>query len=195
MRTNDWYGCLILSHFLPECKLTQKRRAKNVGVLDADAGAWYDEDIFELEEDLMELLLSALRELTEYETIRKTLRRGRCVGVSGAGQINRSHLIAGLYRDLDAPMLVLCQDELACRRTQEELAAFLGTSFPILPSRELTFYDTSAASRQWEQKRLRLLYRMVTGEERLVIASFEALSLRTLPHGTLLGAAIDLRPG
>ena len=64
----------------------------------------------------MELLLSALHELTEYETVCKTLRRGRCVGVSGAGQINRSHLIAGLYRDLDAPMLVLCQDELACRR-------------------------------------------------------------------------------
>ncbi len=143
----------------------------------------------------MDLLLSALHELTEYETIRKTLRRGQCVGVSGSAQINRSHLIAGLCRDLDAPFLVLCQDELACRRTQEELAAFLGTSFPILPSRELTFYDTSAASRQWEQKRLRLLYRMATGRERLVIASFEALSLRTLPRGTLLAAAIDLRPG
>ena len=143
----------------------------------------------------MDLLINALHGLTEYKTIRNTLQKQRSVGVSGAAQINRSHLIAGLYQDLAAPMLVLCQDELACRRTQEELAALLGVSFPILPARDLTFYDTAAASRQWEQKRLRLLYRMAVGEERLVIASWEAVSLRTLPKRTLLGAAIDLRPG
>ena len=96
----------------------------------------------------MDLLLTALHELSEYETILKTLRRGKCAGVSGAAQINRSHLIAGLRSELEAPILVLCQDELACRRTQEELAAFLGTAFPILPGRDLTFYDTAAASRQ-----------------------------------------------
>ena len=143
----------------------------------------------------MDLLLNALKALPEYETILKTLRRGKAVGVSGAAQINRSHLIAGLRRELDAPILVLCQDELACRRTQEELAAFLGSSFPILPGRELTFYDTAAASRQWEQKRLRLLYRMAAGQESLVIASWEALALRTLPKASLMGAAVALRPG
>lgn len=143
----------------------------------------------------MDLLLDALRLLPEYETILKTLQRGRSVGVSGAAQINRSHLIAGLRRDTKTPILVLCQDELAARRTQEELAAFLGTTVPILPGRELTFYDTAAASRQWEQKRLRLLYRMGTGQEPLVICSWDALALRTLPKTTLLGAAIMLRPG
>ena len=143
----------------------------------------------------MDLLLSALHELTEYETILKTLRRHRAVGVSGAAQINRSHLIAGLRRELSCPILVLCQDELAARRVQEELAAFLGVSYPILPGRDLTFYDTAAASRQWEQKRLRLLYRMASGLESLVICSWDALALRTLPKSTLLGAAVTLRPG
>ena len=83
----------------------------------------------------MDLLLNALKTLPEYESILKTLRKQKSVGVSGAAQINRSHLIAGLYRDLGRPMLVLCQDELACRRTQEELAAFTGVSYPILPGR------------------------------------------------------------
>ncbi len=143
----------------------------------------------------MDLLLSALHELSEYKTVLTTLKRGKSVGVSGAAQINRSHLIAGLWRDLGRPMLVLCQDELAARRIQEELAAFLGRSFPILPGRDLTFYDTAAASRQWEQKRLRLLHRMALGLEPLVIASWEALALRTMPRQTLLGTAIELRPG
>ena len=80
----------------------------------------------------MELVIRALQGLPEYETIRKTLRSNRSVGVSGAAQINRSHLIAALYRDFEEPILVICQDELACRRTQEELAAFLGISLSTL---------------------------------------------------------------
>ena len=143
----------------------------------------------------MDLLLSVLKQLPEYETILKTLRRGRHVGVSGAAQINRSHLIAGLYRDLGRPLLVVCQDELAAQRTREELAAFLGEDFPVLPGRDLTFYDASAASRQWEQRRLRQLWDLAAGKTRLQIVTWEALSLRTMPRTCLEGAAILLRRG
>ena len=41
---------------------------------------------------------------------------------------------------------------------QEELKAFLGEEAPVLPSRDLTLYDTAVVSRGWEQKRLRQLY-------------------------------------
>ena len=143
----------------------------------------------------MDLLLSALRELPEYNTIRATLGKNRSVGVSGAAQINRSHLIAALYRDLKLPLLVVCQDELAAQRTREELAAFLDESFPVLPGRDLTFYDASAASRQWEQRRLRQLWDLAGGKTRLQIVTWEALSLRTLPKRTLEAAAVELRQG
>ena len=36
--------------------------------------------------------------------------------VTGIGQINRSHMIAGLCRSINRPMVVLCQDDLAARR-------------------------------------------------------------------------------
>ena len=143
----------------------------------------------------MDLLLDALRNLPEYETIRSTLRKNRHVGVSGAAQINRSHLIAGLARDLGAPLLVICQDDLAARRTQEELTAFLGKEYPILPGRDLTFYDTSAASRQWEQRRLRTLWAFANRETELLLTTWEALSLRTLPKSALRAAAVELARG
>ncbi|MBR4701533.1 MAG: transcription-repair coupling factor [Oscillospiraceae bacterium] len=143
----------------------------------------------------MDLLLDALRNLPEYETIRSTLRKNRHVGVSGAAQINRSHLIAGLARDLGAPLLVICQDDLAARRTQEELTAFLGKEYPILPGRDLTFYDTSAASRQWEQRRLRTLWAFANRETELLLTTWEALSLRTLPKSALRAAAVELERG
>ena len=143
----------------------------------------------------MDLLLSALRELSEYKTVLQNLKKKKSVGISGSAQINRSHLIAALFRDLKKPMLVVCQDELAARRTQEELGAFLGKSFPILPARDLTFYDTTAASRQWEQKRLRQLWELANGKTGLQIVTWEALSLRTMPRRDLIGAAVGLRRG
>ena len=116
----------------------------------------------------MEQLLSLLKTIPEYAAMVSSLQDGESVAVTGIGQINRSHMIAGLCRTLNRPMVVLCQDDLAARRLQEELKGFLSDTAPILPGRDLTLYDAAVVSRSWEQKRLRQLY-----------------DLAALAHGTL----------
>ena len=74
----------------------------------------------------MEELLSLLKTIPEYTAMTQALTKGQTVAVTGIGQINRSHMIAGLRRDLDRPLVVLCQDDMAARRLQEELKDFLG---------------------------------------------------------------------
>ena len=143
----------------------------------------------------MDVLLSALRGLSEYEKLLTAVAANRAAAVSGTGQVARGHWIAALYRHSDRPMVVVCQDDEAARRVQEELRAFLGEEAPILPTRELTLYDTAAVSRGWEQKRLKQLYDLAMGKTRLQIASLEALTLRTMPKATLCGASMTLRPG
>ena len=143
----------------------------------------------------MDLLLDALKRLPEFGRVCAALSGGKHAAVSGAAQINRSHLIAGLARELKRPLLVVCQDDMVAQRTQAELAAFLGREYPVLPGRDLTFYDSSAVSRQWEQRRLRRLYDFAAGKTRLLIATWEALSLRTMPRASLLASAITLRLG
>ena len=143
----------------------------------------------------MDLLLDALKRLPEFGRVCAALSGGKHAAVSGAAQINRSHLIAGLVRELKRPLLVVCQDDMVAQRTQAELAAFLGREYPVLPGRDLTFYDSSAVSRQWEQHRLRRLYDFAAGKTRLLIATWEALSLRTMPRASLLASAITLRLG
>ena len=87
----------------------------------------------------MEQLLTQLRSIPEYRALLDSLSQGQTAAVTGVGQINRSHLIAGLTRDCGRPLVILCQDDIAARRLQEELKCFLGKTVPILPSRELTF--------------------------------------------------------
>ena len=143
----------------------------------------------------MDKLLSFLNNLSDYATVTASLKKGKSVAVTGLGQINRSHFVAGVRHDLEKPMLLVCQDDAAAKRLQEELHAFLGSSIPVLPSRELTLYDTAVVSRSWEQKRLRLLYDFARGDCPVLIAGWDALCQRTMPRDTLLQAAFTLRVG
>ena len=143
----------------------------------------------------MEKLLSVLRTIPEYTTLLDYIEKGRSAAVTGLGQINRSHLIAGLHSHISRPIVVVCQDDIAAKRMQEEIKAFLGESAPILPSRELTLYDSAVVSRGWEQKRLRQLYDLKNGNTQLQIFSWESLSQRTMPPDTLMRAAFTLRTG
>ena len=143
----------------------------------------------------MEQLLDILQSIPEYATLLDAIGNSQSAGVSGIGQINRSHMIAGLFRHTDRPIAVVCQDDMAARRLQEELSCFTGEQFPILPSRELTLYDTAVVSRAWEQKRMRQLYRLSHGETRLQILTWESLSQRTVPASTLHSSAFTLKTG
>ena len=143
----------------------------------------------------MDKLLSFLKTIPEYTILLETLSQGQAAAVTGIGQINRSHMIAGLTTDQPHPLVLLCQDDLAAKRLQEELKAFIGETAPILPSRELTLYDSAVVSRGWEQKRLRQLHALAKGDTRIQIMSWDALSQRTIPPVTLTGAAFTLKTG
>jgi len=143
----------------------------------------------------MENLMEVLKSMPEYTAVLQTLSEGKSAAITGIGQINRSHIIAGLYTHTDRPLVVVCQDDLAAKRLSEELKAFTGTDFPVLPSRELTLYDSAVVSRGWEQKRLRQMYDLATGNTRLQIMAWDALSQRTIPNAVLNQAAFSLKIG
>jgi len=143
----------------------------------------------------MEKLLSVLRNIPEFHTLLEFLCRGESAAVTGIGQINRSHMIAALHREISHPLVIICQDDIAAKRMQEELKCFLGDTPPVLPSRELTLYDAAVVSRAWEQKRLRQLFDLASGRTPLQILTWESLSQRTMPPATLLRAAFRLKVG
>ncbi len=143
----------------------------------------------------MEALLSFLKRIPEYELLVKAVKQGQTAAVTGVGQINRSHMIAGLLRHTQRPVVVICQDDMTAKRMQQELGAFLGQAPDILPGRELTFYDAAVVSRSWEQKRLHQLFQLKAGQTPLQIFTWEALSLRTIPPQTLEKASFQLTVG
>ena len=143
----------------------------------------------------MELLLKELKRIKEYSSLLDGIQNSQSCAVTGIGQINRSHMVAGLYQDTDRPLFLICQDDAAAKRLQEDLKCFLGQTFPVLPPRELTFYDNAAVSRGWEHQRMRQLYDLSRGITRLQIVTWDSLSQRTIPKNVLSRAAFSLTVG
>ena len=143
----------------------------------------------------MEKLLQALNAIPEYKVLLSAISKNQSAAVTGIGQINRTHILAALRHALQRPIVAVCQDDMAARRLQEELKSFLGETAPMLPSRELTLYDTAVVSRAWEQKRLRQLYDLRLGKTPLQIMSWDALSQRTMPPEVLSSATFTLSVG
>ena len=143
----------------------------------------------------MEQLIQLLKTMPEYNALLESLSKDASAAITGIGQINRSHLLAGLRRDITRPLVIICQDDIAAKRLQGELQAFLGETAPILPSRELALYDSAVVSRAWEQKRLRQLYDLSLGKTSLQIFTWESLCLRTIPRQVLHNAAFSLEQG
>ena len=143
----------------------------------------------------MDQLITFLKNIPEYTALVQAVKKQQSAAVTGVGQINRSHLIAGLRQDLAAPLVLICQDDMAARRLQEELKAFGGKEAPILPSRELTLYDSAVVSRAWEQKRLRQLHALKLGQTPVQILTWESLSQRTMPPEILLQATFTMETG
>ena len=143
----------------------------------------------------MEKLLTYLKTIPEYGILLDALQQSQSAAITGIGQINRSHMIGALHNDIQRPLILICQDEIAAKRLQDELTAFSGISAPILPARELTLYNTTAVSRGWEQKRLRQLYDLSSRKSPIQIMPWDALSQRTMPLAVLKKAVFSLKVG
>lgn len=143
----------------------------------------------------MDKLLQFLKSIPEYSLLLRSIEANECAAVTDIGLINRSHMICALATDTNRPITIICQDDLVAHRLSDELKAFLGTEVPHLPTRELTFYDNAAVSRGWEQKRLRQLYDLYSGNTPLQIMSWDALSQRTIPPDILSSAVFTLQVG
>ena len=97
----------------------------------------------------MEKLLAIAKNIPEFKQLLSCIDRSESAAVTGLGQINRSHMIAALRSQISRPLIIICQDDMAAKRMQEELKCFLGETAPVLPSRELTLYDAAVVSRAW----------------------------------------------
>ena len=144
----------------------------------------------------MELLRSVLKSLPEFQELTAALEGGKSpAAVSGLAAVHRAHFAAALGQETGRPVVVVCADEGEAGRMARDLSYLTGGEVPVLASRSFVFHSIATVSRQWEHKRLDLLWRLRRGELPCLVATVEALQQRTLPPQVLDSACTVLEPG
>ncbi len=144
----------------------------------------------------MQLLTAALQNLPEFQELLAAMEGGRCpAALTGVSSVHRAHIAAGIGSATGRPVVLICADESDGERLSRDLSAFTGRSVPMLTSRSFTFHNAATVSRQWEHRRLALLYRLSRGEIPFLVAAVEGLLQRTMPPSVLDRCCFELKAG
>ena len=130
----------------------------------------------------MKLFTAVAHSLESYGRMIQNFRLGNtpflCVGLSA---IHKAHFIDAAAADLDRPIVLLCQDDLAAARLVSDINAMNGSDIAVLyPSRDFCYRQTETVSGDYEQQRLGVLSRIQAGEARIVAASAQAAASATM---------------
>ncbi|MBQ9964018.1 MAG: DEAD/DEAH box helicase, partial [Clostridia bacterium] len=140
----------------------------------------------------MSIFESGLAGLDTLQAIVKDLSAGRSpVMLTGTGHIHKILLTHALAARLGRKAFFVVADEAEATRVCEDLAA-LGENALFLPAREISLRQIDAASREYEQLRLGVLSRMVTGDYSVIVATVDALIGYTVPPELLRDRTIRL---
>ena len=142
----------------------------------------------------MKLFSAAAHALDSYGRLLADLKNANtptlCVGL---GAIHKANFIAAAAEDLDEPVLVICEDDIAAARLAADVNAMAGEDTAVVyPSRDFCYRQMETVSNEYEQARLGVLSRLLTNDAKVVVSSIQAVMSRTIPPEKLLDATFSL---
>ncbi len=126
-----------------------------------------------------------LEKSEEYNHLKEAISaRGFPVGAIGLPDINKTHIIHSMCEDLGKKAFIITPDEASAVKLYEDLSV-LQKGVLLYPRREFTFLEVEGISREFEQIRLGVLSRVLSGNYTAVVASVAAACQMTMPPDAL----------
>ena len=131
----------------------------------------------------------------EYESIKNCINVGRLpMGVIGLTPVHKAHYISSLCQDTKKKSLIICPDEGTAVKMCEDLNVMSDGAY-VYPARDYNFRPAESQSREFEQRRLGVLSKMLTGDYNYILCSVEAAVQFTLPDYELSQRTLNIQNG
>lgn len=143
----------------------------------------------------MSAFTHVLKNSIEYMSILSAVKSGRVpMGVIGLTPVHKAHYISTLANDINKPCLIICPDEGTATKMCNDLNTFCCDAY-VYPARDYSFRPSDTQSREFEQRRLGVLTKMLTHQCRYVLCSIEAAMQLTLPKDELKRRTLTITNG
>ncbi len=112
----------------------------------------------------------------------------------GLSQIHKAHFTFATHDNTKKQMLVITHDEPSARTLVDDINAMQGDDIAFLyPARDFVLRQAEVASREYEQIRLGVLSRILSGECKIVVSSIDALLQHTIPPKDLMERSFTIK--
>ncbi len=141
----------------------------------------------------MSAFTHAIENSAEYSAVVNSIKKGFLPqGVLGLIPVMKAHIISAITGGLEKKALVVVPDDATAVRLCEDLTT-LGVSALHYPTRNLSFYTTDSQSYEYEQKRIKVLRRMLDNRCDVVVSSAEGALTYTVPPEILKQKSVLLK--
>ena len=144
------------------------------------------------------MLLELFEGVPQFRQVLSALGRSFSAPVYAAGLTGaqRAMLSTAISKKQNRPVLLLTPDEPSAARMYEDVVQLCGgEGCALYPAKDFRFRSAEGASNEYEQRRLFVLGRILTGECNIVVASAEAAMQYTIPPGTYKYNTLTLKRG
>lgn len=143
----------------------------------------------------MSAFREALKNSTEYAQLEKAVALGRVpAGALGLAQAHKAHIINCLCGNLNRKGIVVMPDEASATKLCEDLKVY-GLNALVYPERDFAFNGAEIRSHEYEQRRLKVLASMLSGNLDVAVCSAGAAIQRTIPPEMLKNYSLVLKEG
>lgn len=116
------------------------------------------------------------------------------MGIVGLPNAGKAHYISSLCSLSGHKAVILCSDESSANKLCEDLNFFSGGAV-LFPARDLHFRSDDVCSREWDQKRIGALGRILDGDYNYIVATVEAACQYTISVSELERRIFTLKTG
>ena len=92
------------------------------------------------------------------------------MGITGLSAVHKAHYISSLCCEAEKKALIICPDENTASKLCDDINRFDGGAF-MYPARDFHFRSAEGQSREFEQKRIGVLTKILDGECKYVTES------------------------
>ncbi|MBQ3299357.1 MAG: transcription-repair coupling factor [Ruminococcus sp.] len=142
----------------------------------------------------MNFIAQAVGGSAPFATLRRNLKTGRSLCVSGLSAVCKADVIFTLIRENGGQALCIAADEKEAQTLCNDLSC-MGLRAFVYPVRDYNFLDLQSRSHEYEHLRLKVLLKLIEEECDVVIACLDAASQLTVPQDFLADIVLSMWEG
>ena len=116
------------------------------------------------------------------------------VAVFGMPDTARAVLSVAAENSLNKPIFVITDTEATARKMAAD-ALSVGGSAEVFPARDFNLLNMLGSSKEYEHRRIGVLWRLITGKTKIVFTDIEAFSEKTISPEALKASALEISVG